>query len=66
VLPPPWLSSQITPEQVTGILEEFETPGTLASKQGLWVGDIKFMVVQGDPGVVIRGRLRKDEEKVCS
>lgn len=53
----------ITADQVTGLMDEFETPGTLASKTGLWIGDLKFMVVQGDPGVVVRGRARKDEEK---
>eukprot|EP00475_Leptophrys_vorax_P030435 TRINITY_DN455_c0_g1_i1.p1 TRINITY_DN455_c0_g1~~TRINITY_DN455_c0_g1_i1.p1 ORF type:complete len:154 (+),score=10.39 TRINITY_DN455_c0_g1_i1:166-627(+) len=53
----------ITPAQVAAIVEGFDEAGKLAEK-GLWIGDEKFMVVQGDPGVVIRGRNKEEKEKV--
>eukprot|EP00475_Leptophrys_vorax_P030436 TRINITY_DN455_c0_g1_i2.p2 TRINITY_DN455_c0_g1~~TRINITY_DN455_c0_g1_i2.p2 ORF type:complete len:141 (+),score=24.95 TRINITY_DN455_c0_g1_i2:166-588(+) len=52
----------ITPAQVAAIVEGFDEAGKLAEK-GLWIGDEKFMVVQGDPGVVIRGRNKEEKEK---
>lgn len=36
-------------------MKDFEEPGTLAPT-GLFVGGTKYMVIQGEPGVVIRGK----------
>eukprot|EP00252_Welwitschia_mirabilis_P010018 TRINITY_DN2304_c0_g1_i1.p1 TRINITY_DN2304_c0_g1~~TRINITY_DN2304_c0_g1_i1.p1 ORF type:complete len:133 (-),score=19.09 TRINITY_DN2304_c0_g1_i1:466-864(-) len=54
-----WAQSQsfppIKPEEVTAILNDFEEPGSLAPT-GLYIGGTKFMVIQGEPGAVIRGK----------
>lgn len=46
---------QLKPEEVAGIMKDFDEPGTLAPT-GLFVGGTKYMVIQGEPGVVIRGK----------
>ncbi|XP_051113757.1 profilin-3 [Andrographis paniculata] len=43
------------PEEINAILTDFEEPGHLAPT-GLFLGGDKFMVIQGEPGVVIRGK----------
>nr|AGT16839.1 profilin-2 [Saccharum hybrid cultivar R570] len=45
----------LKPEEVSGIMKDFDEPGTLAPT-GLFVGGTKYMVIQGEPGVVIRGK----------
>ena len=56
---------QVTVQQVLTIVEGFDDAAKLAEK-GLWLGGDKFMVVQGDPGYVIRGRNKEEAEKVSS
>lgn len=46
---------QFKPEQITAIMKDFDEPGTLAPT-GLFFGSEKYMVIQGEPGVVIRGK----------
>lgn len=46
---------QIKPEEITGVINDFEEPGTLAPT-GLYLGGEKYMVIQGEPGSVIRGK----------
>lgn len=36
-------------------MRDFDEPGTLAPT-GLYLGDTKYMVIQGEPGAVIRGK----------
>ncbi|BBH08338.1 profilin 5 [Prunus dulcis] len=43
------------PEEMTGINKDFEEPGHLAPT-GLHLGGAKYMVIQGEPGAVIRGK----------
>ncbi|KAE8812559.1 Profilin-1 [Hordeum vulgare] len=43
------------PEEIAGIIEDFDKPGHLAPT-GLFLGGTKYMVIQGEPGVVIRGK----------
>ncbi|KAI4337528.1 hypothetical protein L6164_015932 [Bauhinia variegata] len=43
------------PEEVTAIMNDFAEPGTLAPT-GLYLGGTKYMVIQGEPGIVIRGK----------
>lgn len=46
---------QFKPEEITGIMNDFAEPGTLAPT-GLFLGGVKYMVIQGEPGAVIRGK----------
>lgn len=46
---------QYKPEEIAAIVNDFEEPGTLAPT-GLYLGGAKYMVIQGEPGVVIRGK----------
>ncbi|XP_052733709.1 profilin-1-like isoform X2 [Vigna angularis] len=46
---------QLKPEEVSGIMNDFNEPGTLAPT-GLYLGGTKYMVIQGEPGSVIRGK----------
>ncbi|KAF7037600.1 hypothetical protein CFC21_047940 [Triticum aestivum] len=46
---------QFKPEEMTNIMKDFDEPGTLAPT-GLLLGDAKYMVIQGEPGAVIRGK----------
>lgn len=36
-------------------MNDFETPGSLAPT-GLYIGGTKYMVIQGEPNAVIRGK----------
>ena len=44
---------QLKPEEVSGIMSDFAEPGYLAPT-GLFLGGTKYMVIQGEPGAVIR------------
>ncbi|PKU66442.1 profilin [Dendrobium catenatum] len=46
---------QFKPEEITAILNDFAEPGSLAPT-GLYLGNVKYMVIQGEPGAVIRGK----------
>lgn len=46
---------QLKPDEIKGILTDFEEPGHLAPT-GLFFGGAKYMVIQGEPGAVIRGK----------
>ncbi|WOG89336.1 hypothetical protein DCAR_0208574 [Daucus carota subsp. sativus] len=43
------------PEEITGIMKDFDEPGHLAPT-GLYLGGTKYMVIQGEPNAVIRGK----------
>ncbi|KAG6599487.1 Profilin-1, partial [Cucurbita argyrosperma subsp. sororia] len=43
------------PEEIAAIMNDFSEPGTLAPT-GLYLGGSKYMVIQGEPGAVIRGK----------
>ncbi|KAE8669838.1 Profilin-3 [Hibiscus syriacus] len=43
------------PEEITAILKDFDEPGSLAPT-GLHLGGVKYMVIQGEPGAVVRGK----------
>ena len=45
----------VKPDEVTGIMNDFENPGSLAPT-GLYIGGTKYMVIQGEPNAVIRGK----------
>ncbi|XP_074566910.1 profilin-like [Curcuma longa] len=46
---------EIKPEEFTAIMSDFDAPGSLATN-GLYLGGTKYMVIQGEPGAVIRGK----------
>ena len=46
---------QFKPEDMANIMKDFDEPGTLAPT-GLFIGPTKYMVIQGEPGAVIRGK----------
>lgn len=46
---------QFKPEEIAGIMRDFDEPGSLAPT-GLYLGGTKYMVIQGEPGAVIRGK----------
>lgn len=46
---------QFKPEEITAIMNDFNEPGVLAPT-GLYLGGAKYMVIQGEPGAVIRGK----------
>ncbi|KAJ4708129.1 Profilin [Melia azedarach] len=46
---------QFTPEEITAIMNDFAEPGSLAPT-GLFLGGVKYMVIQGEPGAVTRGK----------
>jgi hypothetical protein len=46
---------QFKPEEITGIMKDFDEPGHLAPT-GMFVAGAKYMVIQGEPGAVIRGK----------
>lgn len=50
-----FINLQLKPEEVTNITKDFNEPGTLAPI-GLFLATEKYMVIQGEPGVVIRGK----------
>ncbi|KAH9801082.1 profilin-5 [Citrus sinensis] len=43
------------PEEIAGIMKDFDQPGHLAPT-GLHLGGTKYMVIQGEAGAVIRGK----------
>ncbi|KAL5227873.1 hypothetical protein ABZP36_016138 [Zizania latifolia] len=45
----------VKPEEITAIINDFNEPGSLAPT-GLHLGGTKYMVIQGEPGAVIRGK----------
>ncbi|MBA0626118.1 hypothetical protein Godav_003840 [Gossypium davidsonii] len=46
---------QFKQEEINGIMNDFAEPGSLAPT-GLYLGGTKYMVIQGEPGAVIRGK----------
>lgn len=44
-------------------MNDFAEPGTLAPT-GLYLGGTKYMVIQGEPGAVIRGKKVRDWHRV--
>ncbi|XWS70289.1 hypothetical protein CRYUN_Cryun03dG0035300 [Craigia yunnanensis] len=44
-----------TPGEITAIVNDFAEPGSLAPT-GLFLGGVKYMVIRGEPGAVIRGK----------
>ncbi|URE45762.1 hypothetical protein MUK42_14738 [Musa troglodytarum] len=46
---------QYKPEEISAIMKDFDEPGSLAPT-GLYLGGTKYMVIQGEPGAVIRGK----------
>ena len=46
---------QFKPNEIEGIVKDFNEPGFLAPT-GLFLGGIKYMVIQGEQGAVIRGK----------
>ncbi|KAH7657615.1 Profilin protein [Dioscorea alata] len=46
---------QVKPEEINAIMNDFAEPGSLAPT-GLFLGGTKYMVIQGEPGAVIRGK----------
>ncbi|WOK93852.1 hypothetical protein Cni_G02553 [Canna indica] len=46
---------EFKPEEINAIMADFEDPGSLAPT-GLYLGGTKYMVIQGEPGAVIRGK----------
>ncbi|CAK8579482.1 unnamed protein product [Lathyrus sativus] len=46
---------QIKPQENTDIMKDFDEPGHLAPT-GLHLAGVKYMVIQGEPGAVIRGK----------
>ncbi|KAL2928983.1 Profilin-1 [Bienertia sinuspersici] len=55
----PWAQSSTFPQfkqpEIESIMKEFDEPNTLAPT-GLFLGGEKYMVIQGEPGAVIRGK----------
>ncbi|KAK8568734.1 hypothetical protein V6N13_106623 [Hibiscus sabdariffa] len=54
-LPPPSSAMTFRPEEMYAIMNDFAKPGSLAPT-GLYRGGTKYMVIQGEPGAVIRGK----------
>ncbi|XP_039041432.1 profilin-4-like [Hibiscus syriacus] len=54
-----WAKSAKFPDlkgnEISDIMKDFDSPGYLAPT-GLHLGGVKYMVIQGEPGVVIRGK----------
>ncbi|XP_074578071.1 profilin [Curcuma longa] len=46
---------EVKPEEISAIMADFDNPGSLAPT-GLFLGGLKYMVIQGEPGAVIRGK----------
>lgn len=47
--------AQFKPEEMADIMKDFDEPGHLAPT-GMFLGTTKYMVIQGEPGAVIRGK----------
>jgi hypothetical protein len=50
---------------MTNIIKDFDEPGFLAPI-GLFLGPTKYMVIQGEPGAVIRGKKVLMIRRLCS
>ncbi|KAM7254435.1 hypothetical protein ACFE04_003815 [Oxalis oulophora] len=54
-----WAQSTSFPElkadEIKGVIKEFDDTGSLAPT-GMHLGGAKYMVIQGEPGAVIRGK----------
>ncbi|EPS71087.1 profilin [Genlisea aurea] len=54
-----WAQSATFPqfkgEDISNMVKDFDEPGFLAPN-GLYLGGAKYMVIQGEPGAVIRGK----------
>jgi len=46
---------QFKTEETASMMKDFDEPGHLAPT-GLFLGPTKYMVIQGEPGAVIRGK----------
>ncbi|KAK8457383.1 hypothetical protein SEVIR_3G177600v4 [Setaria viridis] len=46
---------QFKAEEMADIMKDFDKPGHLAPT-GMFLGTTKYMVIQGEPGAVIRGK----------
>ncbi|KAL1811271.1 hypothetical protein DCAR_0623485 [Daucus carota subsp. sativus] len=46
---------KLKPDEVTGIMKDFDEPGHLAPT-GMHIEGVKYMVIQGEPNAVIRGK----------
>ncbi|PIN24202.1 Profilin [Handroanthus impetiginosus] len=46
---------KFTPQEIANIVRDFDEPGFLAPT-GLFLGGAKYMVIQGEPGAVVRGK----------
>ncbi|GKV11818.1 hypothetical protein SLEP1_g23037 [Rubroshorea leprosula] len=46
---------QVKPNEIADIIKDFDEPGYLAPT-GLHIAGVKYMVIQGEPGAVIRGK----------
>ncbi|KAL5174489.1 Profilin-1 [Glycine soja] len=55
---------QFKPEEITAINNDFNEPGSLAPT-GLYIGGTKYMVIQGEPGAVIRGKKVTTVSDLC-
>ena len=55
-----WASSAKFPElksqEITDIVNAFQDNNSTLAQRGLFLGGVKYLVVQGEPGVVIRGK----------
>ncbi|GKC29082.1 profilin [Tanacetum coccineum] len=51
----PIIQHLVKPEEINGIINDFNEPGSLAPT-GLHLGGTKYMVIQGEAGAVIRGK----------
>ncbi|GFP83893.1 profilin-a [Phtheirospermum japonicum] len=49
------LCVQFNPQEIANIVKDFDEPGFLAPT-GLFLSGAKYMVIQGEPGAVIRGK----------
>ncbi|KAL0397025.1 UNVERIFIED_CONTAM: Profilin [Sesamum calycinum] len=50
---------QFKPEEIANIVKDFDEPGFLAPN-GLFLAGAKYMVIQGEPGAVVRGKKAMD------
>ncbi|KAL2609030.1 hypothetical protein R1flu_027603 [Riccia fluitans] len=46
---------EVKPEEITAFVSAFDDSSSLA-QHGLYLGGEKYMVIQGEPGAVIRGK----------
>ena len=58
------LNVQFKPDEVNAIMNDFNEPGSLAPT-GLFLAAAKYMVIQGEPGAVIRGKKVSNTHIIC-